>query len=196
LWDEALRQTSPLAKRTRTFLFGAASRDPVLYPEANIVPGAVPLPWSLAGRVDVEILDFGLSGLGPGEAPYLVYLAFHACAVWSTSAAQEEGEVLSGLYRSGFESSDFHLLQDGTRLRLRAEGDVWESLQSYLVERLGRASSVTAEVTLRGRREPATEDLSFLGAYDGIFIAEGITAIRPLSPEEFNAAVGALPGRN
>lgn len=97
-------------------------------------------------------------------------------------------EAFNGLYRSGFEMSDFYVLAGGAGpWWLETTDENWDELQSYLVPRPGRGSSVTVALTVTGWRE--TEGgYGNLGAYNTRIHVESIEAIRAITPEEFDLA--------
>ena len=104
-------------------------------------------------------------------------------------------ETFHGLYRSGFEASDFYPLEGGTGpWWLETTEDNWETLQSYLIQRPGRGSSVTVGLTVTGWRETAGEgDYGSLGAYETLLHVETIEAIRALTQEEFDLVANPEP---
>lgn len=102
-------------------------------------------------------------------------------------------ETFSGVYRSGFEASDFYPLEGGSGpWWLEANGERWAELQSYLVQRPGRGSSVTVALTVTGWRETGGE-YGGHGAYEASFYVETIEAIRAITPEEFDLVVRQEP---
>lgn len=102
-------------------------------------------------------------------------------------------ETFSGVYRSGFEASDFYPLEGGSGpWWLEANGERWAELQSYLVQRPGRGSSVTVALTVTGWRETGGE-YGGHGAYEASFYVETIEAIRAITPEEFDLVVSQEP---
>lgn len=102
-------------------------------------------------------------------------------------------ETFSGVYRSGFEASDFYPLEGGTGpWWLTATGERWAELQSYLVRRPGRGSSVTVALTVTGWRETGGE-YGGHGGYEGSIYIESIESIRAITPEEFDLIVSPEP---
>lgn len=102
-------------------------------------------------------------------------------------------ERFRGFYRSGFEASDFYPLEGGAGpWWLETTADNWETLQSYLVQRPGRGSSVTVALTVTGWRETAG-DYGSLGAYETRIHVESIEAIRAVTPEEFDRVATPQP---
>lgn len=93
-----------------------------------------------------------------------------------------------GIYRSGFDSSDFYLFDGEGPWWLEASGEAFEELQSYLVARPGRGSSVTVSVTVTGWIE--TEGgYGPLERHDTRIHAESIERIRPITEAEYWSAV-------
>lgn len=102
-------------------------------------------------------------------------------------------ETFSGVYRSGFEASDFYPLEAGSGpWWLEATGENWAELQSYLVQRPGRGSSVTVVLTVTGWRDTGGE-YGGHNAYETLIHVESIEAIRAITPEEFDLIVSREP---
>ncbi len=95
-------------------------------------------------------------------------------------------ETFTGVYRSGFEASDFYPLEGGSGpWWLETTEDNWNELQAYLIQGPGRGSSVTVALTVTGWRETAGAYGS-LDAYTTRIHVESIEAIRAITPEEFD----------
>lgn len=93
----------------RTVLFGFETLDPALNPElaapgspigdpgsaavADVAPAA-PLVRPPYGRVELQIEDYGLADLEPGERARMVYLKYSACVEWTPldDETYEEGQ--------------------------------------------------------------------------------------------------------
>lgn len=102
-------------------------------------------------------------------------------------------ETFSGVYRSGFEASDFYPLEGGPGpWWLTATGERWDELQSYRVQGPGRGSSVTVALTVTGWRETGGE-YGGHGAYEASIYVESIESIRAITPEEFDLIVSPEP---
>lgn len=102
-------------------------------------------------------------------------------------------ETFTGVYRSGFEASDFYPLEGGSGpWWLTATGENWAELQSYLVRRPGRGSSVTVALTVTGWRETGGE-YGGHGGYEASIYVESIEAIRAITAEEFDLIVNREP---
>ncbi|MEZ5277989.1 MAG: hypothetical protein R3F07_16525 [Opitutaceae bacterium] len=109
------------------------------------------------------------------------------------SPAEPPIELFRGVYRSGFESSEFHPLEPGLKgpWWLEADGSNWEALQSHMTERPGRGSSVTVILSFTGRKDTGGE-YGHLGAFDTRVVVESITAIRPISEAEYELVLESV----
>ncbi|GJL97989.1 MAG: hypothetical protein DHS20C06_18060 [Hyphobacterium sp.] len=102
-------------------------------------------------------------------------------------------ETFTGVYKSGFEASHFYPLEGGTGpWWLEADGDRWETLQSYLVRRPGRGSTVTVMLGVTGWRD-TDGGYGHLGVFDTSIYIESIETIRAITPEEFDMIVNRKP---
>lgn len=73
---------------TITFHFGLSARDPLLHPELVIVPAAPGATGADSfGTVSLQLLDYGLADLAPGERARMVYAAFSGCVSWTVAEA-------------------------------------------------------------------------------------------------------------
>lgn len=96
-----------------------------------------------------------------------------------------EVENYAGFYKRGFETSHFYSADGGKLYWIEADSDVWETIQSYRVERPGRGSSVTVGIDFDARLETNTSDLDYLGNFEGKLHIVSINSIRPLPTEDF-----------
>jgi hypothetical protein len=100
-------------------------------------------------------------------------------------------ETFQGIYRSGFEASDFYLFDGQGPWWLESTSKVWDQLQSYLVERPGRGSSVTVTLTVTGWADFEGGYGPF-GSHEAMIYVELIDTIRQIKPEEFEGALQSL----
>lgn len=100
-------------------------------------------------------------------------------------------ETFQGIYRSGFEVSEFFLFDGEGPWWLEAATENWQRLQSYVVQRPGRGSSVTVALTITGWRE-ADGGYGSVGGYDTRIYVESIDEIRAISEEEFQKIIQAV----
>ena len=104
------------------------------------------------------------------------------------SPVQMESKPYSGYYRQGFEQSDFYTLDGDGPYWLDAEADVWGQLQSHLVPKPGRGSSVTVKLTVEGDMETGGK-FGHLGSYNQRFHARRILEIERLTSEEYDTII-------
>jgi hypothetical protein len=97
-------------------------------------------------------------------------------------------ETFNGVYRSGFEASDFYAFGNEGPWWLETTAENWRTLQSYLVQ-AGRGSSVTVALSITGWRDTEGR-YGHLDAYATRVYVETIERIRAITPEEFERAVG------
>jgi len=159
----------------RAFVFGPAAPGP-----AATEPG----------RGVVVIDDFGLGDLLPGKRARMVYLKFSGCLAWRKASAPVTAEY-SGVYRQGFEQSDFYSDDGRGPWWLEAEGADWERIRSLMVERGGRGSFVAARLRVRGHLAPFDDHGVLVGRRDTRLVVEEILAIEAIADEEFQARASA-----
>lgn len=140
------------------------------------------------GRGMLTLDDFGLADLLPQQRARMVYLKFKVCLAWSKAAATTS-RVYSGVYRSGFEQSDFYSDDGDGPWWLAAEGENWERIQRLLVMRSGRGSYVAARLKVHGHIEPFDDRGVLVGRRDTRLVVDQILAIEPIPDEEFQARV-------
>lgn len=110
------------------------------------------------------------------------------------STFREASGVFSGVYRQGFEQSDFYTAAGAGPYWLDAEPEAWSRLMSYRNDAPGRASAVIVRLTVEGELRPHHDDP--LGRpYSGHLHVSRIIEIEAIPAERFDqAAAGAGPG--
>ena len=111
----------------------------------------------------------------------------------SAVLAQPPLETFRGVYRSGFEASEFYPLDPGMTgpWWLEADDENWDVLQAHQVERPGRGSSVTVILSFSGRRYTGA-GFGHLGAFDTKVQIVSIDGIRSISEAEFNQVLDSV----
>lgn len=173
----------------REFVFGPEPIAPGLTEDPPIRPTVEPQPAEYGVGVLV-IEDFGLADLGHGERARLVYMKVSGCIAWIRGA--ESPSEYSGIYRQGFEQSDFYTDDGQGPWWLEAEGEDWDQIQSFLVSRPGRGSYVTVRLTVRGSIAPFDGRGVTSSANDTRIIVEDILSIEQISDEAFQAAARGM----
>lgn len=120
-----------------------------------------------------------------------------ASPVESTSVpvTDPQVETFMGIYRSGFEMSHFYTMDGRGPWWLEAKDEAFGNLQSFYVERPGRAGGITVAITLQGYLEDAGEDLAAVGSFDHRLQVVSIESIRGLDLEEFEQVLQAVQSR-
>ena len=176
-------------QRRREFVFGpqAVADDPSGRPATR--PTVEPQPAEY-GRGVLMIEDFTLANLAPGERARLATLKIAGCIAWIRGA--EPVREYSGVYRQGFEQSDFYTDDGQGPWWLEAEGEEWDQLMSYLVPRPGRGSHVTVRLTLRGSTGPFDDHGVTSSAHDTRIVVEDILSIEAIPDDVFQATARGM----
>lgn len=103
-----------------------------------------------------------------------------------------ETKTYQGIYRSGFEMSHFYTMDGEGPWWMETTGEDHEKLQSYFVERPGRAGGITVALTVNAYLSPAGVDFDHLGSIDNKLHVVSIDAVRQLSLEEFDLVLGTI----
>lgn len=105
----------------------------------------------------------------------------------------EDETSYSGLYRQGFEQSDFYPDSRDGPWWFAWEGDVWEQIEPFMTGE-GRGVSAVVRMTVAGQLSDEGR-YGHLGAYKRELIATRIISIEPSSEEAFAAAAEQAAGR-
>lgn len=108
-----------------------------------------------------------------------------ACA----SGSEVEADTISGLYRQGFEQSDFYPDAGGGPWWFTYDGDLWSQIEPFA---RGQGRGVAAVVRLEVVGEISGPGrYGHLGAYERELIASQIVSVEAASEAEFEAAAEA-----
>lgn len=170
----------------REFVFGPEPMAEEHRGAAPVRPTMEPQPAEY-GRGVVVIEDIRLTDPASGERARATHVRLSGCIAWIRGAGA--GSEYSGVYRQGFEQSDFYTDDGQGPWWLEAEGDDWDRIMSFRVPRPGRGSFVTVRLTVRGRVAPFDGWAGASSAQDTRIVVEDILAIERISDEAFHAAV-------
>lgn len=115
----------------------------------------------------------------------------------STSPASQSGvqlEQYSGLYRQGFEQSDFYPDDGGGPWWLAYDGDFWSRIEAF-GEGAGRGNHVLVRIAVTGQLS-AIGRHGHLGVYERELNVERLLKVEVASDAEFEAAAAAAVGRD
>jgi len=168
----------------REFVFGP---EPSAPPPSGQPPTAATVEPARAefGRGELIIEDFGLADLLPGQRARMVYLKFSGCIGWIRGAPPAGLQEYSGVYRQGFEQSDFYTDDGRGPWWLQAEGEDWNRISSLMVNRGGRGSYVAARLIVLGRLEPFDDAGVLSSRIDTRIVVDEILSIATIPDEEF-----------
>ena len=103
----------------------------------------------------------------------------------ATAPEAPEPETFMGIYRSGFEMSHFYTMDGQGPWWLSAEGEAWEKLQSFYVERPGRGGGITVAMTVTGYLKDPETQLAGVGSIDQVLQVVTVESVRGLSMKEY-----------
>lgn len=119
-------------------------------------------------------------------AAAIAVLAVGGCAGHVSDVEPEAPASISGLYRQGFEQSDFYPAKGGGPWWLTYDGDLWSKLEPF-VQGSGRGLAAVVRFEVIGEvSEPGR--FGHLGAYERELVVERIVSVTGASEAEFEAA--------
>ena len=115
-----------------------------------------------------------------------VAVALVGCVSAQEVDVGQEAETFSGLFRQGFEQSDFYPDAGGGPWWFTDEGDLWSQIEPF-ASGTGRGVAVVVRMEVEGQVS-AKGRHGHLGAYDRELIATRIVSLAAASEAEFEAA--------
>ena len=123
-------------------------------------------------------------------------LATLAAGCSNLTAGQDDAKLerYSGLFRQGFEQSDFYPDDGGGPWWLSYDGDFWTRIEPFN-EGAGRGNHVLVRIEVAGELSPVGRH-GHLGAYQRELTVERLLSVEAASDAEFEAAAAVAARRD